>query len=207
MNRFSLCVHYRVKGRGDQPPLNKDSHSERMDDLNCTELSQCIELYGKAIYSFCWQLTKNQSDADDLYQETFLKATELRQRIDPDGNPKGFLFSITLRLWKDRRRKLARRQRIAPTEALSEETDCVCTDELTPEEIVLSHELCEWVWRAADNLPERYRVPLYLYYTADLSVEQIASALHIPQGTVKSRLHHARKAMKQDLEARQYERA
>ena len=178
-----------------------------MDDLNSTELSQCIELYGKAVYKLCWQLTKNQADADDLYQETFLKATELRRKIDPDGNPKGFFLAITLRLWKDRRRKFARRQRIAPMETLNDETGCACPDSFTPEEAVISQELCEWVRRAADGLHERYRLPLYLYYTADLSVEEIASALKIPKGTVKSRLHYARKAIKEDLEARHYERA
>ena len=56
------------------------------------------------------------------------------------------------------------------------------------------------VRRAVGNLPEKYRIPVYLYYTLQFSVEEIANVMEIPKGTVKSRLHKARALLKKELE-------
>ena len=87
------------------------------------ELEQCIREYGKEIYSFCKHLTCSRQEADDLYQDTFLKAVELQQKIDWQENPKSFLLSVAVQIWKNRKRKAAWRNRIAPTEVLIEERD------------------------------------------------------------------------------------
>ncbi|WP_454052877.1 RNA polymerase sigma factor [Clostridium sp. Marseille-Q7071] len=176
--------------------------------MNIADLNDLIELHGKAIYSFCHNLTKNQSDTDDLYQETFLKAMELCHKIDKDNNPKGFLISIAIGLWKNNRRKYARRQKIAPIEKLSEDINngYVFKDTLTPENIVISNELCIMIRTATDKLDNKLKIPLYMYYTAEMSNEEIASALKIPLGTVKSRLHKARRVLKGNLmEVSKYE--
>lgn len=54
--------------------------------------------------------------------------------------------------------------------------------------------------KLVEALPEKQRLPLYLYYSRELSVEEVASALHIPKGTVKSRLHKARAILRERLE-------
>ena len=77
------------------------------------ELETCIETYGRDIYSFCRQLTKSTLEADELYQDTFLKAVELNASIRSDHNPKSFLLSVAIRIWKNKRRKFAWRNRIA----------------------------------------------------------------------------------------------
>jgi len=169
-------------------------------DIN--ELIELVKLHGKSIYGFCYKLTGNKEDTDDLYQETFLKAVELRFKIDAARNPKSFLISIAVRLHKNHRRKLAWRQRIAPTAQLDDSTtkSVLFACEATPEDAVLSHELRTIVQEAAHQLDDKLKYPLYMYYTADMSIEEIASALKIPQGTVKSRLHKARKNMRELLE-------
>ena len=171
-----------------------------MDNMDIDSL---VMLYGKAVYGFCLKLARNRDNADDLYQETFLKALELGAKIDKSSNPKAFLISIAVGLWKNNRRKYARRQRIAPEGELNEEVvnSALCTNTTTPEEIVILRERCAVIRAAADKLNDRLRIPLYMYYTAEMSVEDIASALRIPQGTVKSRLHKARKILKEVLEA------
>lgn len=170
-----------------------------MDNMDIDSL---VMLYGKAVYGFCLRLAKNKVDADDLYQETFLKALELCTKIDKGNNPKGFLISISVGLWKNNRRKYTRRQKIAPEEELSEENarSFMYVNTSTPEEIVILKERCAVVRTAADKLNDKLKIPLYMYYTAEMSVEDIASALKIPQGTVKSRLHKARKTLKNVLE-------
>lgn len=183
-------------------------YAERRIYLNTTELSELVNLHGKAIYGFCYQLAKNRADTDDLYQETFLKAMELCHKIDKDNNPKAFLISIAAKLWKNTRRKYAWRQRIAPTEELKDDgvSDYLFKDEVTPEDIVISNELRDAVQNAADNLSDKLKIPLYMYYTGGMSNEDIASALKIPLGTVKSRLHKARLAVKNILEVNEYEK-
>ena len=71
---------------------------------------------------------------------------------------------------------------------------------ISPEKRVLEWELKTQVRQAVAKLDEKYRIPVYLYYTAELSIEQIANIMKLPKGTVKSRLHKARKLLKQELE-------
>ena len=72
--------------------------------------------------------------------------------------------------------------------------------EISAEDVVLQKELEQQVRKAVGELAEKYRIPVYLYYTLQLSVEEIANVLEIPQGTVKSRLHKARALLRQELE-------
>lgn len=170
--------------------------------MNRVQLEQCIHAYGKDIYTFCSQITGNRQEAEDLYQDTFLKAMELEEKIDYDRNPRSYLVSVALRIWKNRRRKFAWRQRIAGTSTLIEERAKGGAErqECSAEEIVLKRELDEQVKKAVKELSEKYRIPVYLYYTLQLSVEEISNVMKIPQGTVKSRLHKARMLLKQELE-------
>ena len=88
--------------------------------MTLRELEQCIETYGAEIYSFCVYLTGNRPEAEELYQDTFLKAMEVLDRIQEEGNPKSYLLSIAIRLWKNGNRKMFRRNRIAPTKSTEE---------------------------------------------------------------------------------------
>ncbi|MDE7425268.1 MAG: RNA polymerase sigma factor [Lachnospiraceae bacterium] len=169
--------------------------------MDMIQLEQCINEYGKEIYSFCSQITRNRQEAEDLYQDTFLKALELGEKIDYRRNPKSYFVSIALRIWKNRKRKFAWRKRIAGTvelveEAVSEESG----KEGSAEDIVLEKEWKEEVKKAVDRLDEKYRIPVYLFYTLEFSIGQIGKIMKLPEGTVKSRLHKARKLLKQELE-------
>lgn len=85
------------------------------------ELGQLISEHGSSLYSFCCNLTGCRQDADDLYQDTFLKAFELSGRVDVNQNPKSYIMGIALRLWQNERRKRAGRQRILPLQEYREE--------------------------------------------------------------------------------------
>lgn len=172
------------------------------------ELEICIHEYGKEIYSFCKHLTRDQMEADDLYQDTFLKAVELKDKINYAENVKSYLLSIALRIWKNQKRKFAWRRRIADIRPVIDEKDiniCV-SNTLLPEEDILDKERIKMVWQAVDKLPQRLRLIILLFYMEELSVAQIAAVLKIPAGTVKSRLHQARKSLKKELEDILYEK-
>ncbi len=175
--------------------------------MDVTELSHLIESHGKSVYGFCYQLTRDKHQADDLYQETFLKATELYHKIDKAKNPKGFLIAIAANTWKNQRRKFGWRQRIARMEEFQDDftNTSQIIDTSTPELVAISNELHKMIGMASASLNDKLKIPLYMYYTSELSVEDIASALKIPTGTVKSRLHKARKVIKEFMEVNGYE--
>ena len=169
--------------------------------MNVTELEKCIELYGKDIYAFCRQLTYSRQEAEELYQDTFLKAMELLYKINAAENPKSYLLSIALRVWKNHKKKYACRKRIADMDSLSEEMqDAEEAASYSLEEEVLAKERASEVQKAVRQLDDKHRLPVYLYYMEGLPLQEIASVLKIPKGTVKSRLYQARESLRNMLE-------
>lgn len=162
------------------------------------ELGQLISEHGSSLYSFCCNLTGCRQDADDLYQDTFLKAFELSGRIDASQNPKSYIMGIAVRLWQNERRKRTGRQRIVPLQEYREEKDREGAGvyENFPEEKVIQEERRREVRQAVDRLPDKIRTTMLLYYTGELSVEEISKTLRIPTGTVKSRMNKGRNMIK-----------
>lgn len=169
--------------------------------MTIQELEQAIALYGKDIYSFCLHLTGSRVLADELYQDTFLKATERAGKLKTDGNLKSYFLSIAVRLWKNQRRKSAWRQRIAPVQELHEETESggIFADE-DMLDLYLKEEQRQMVRKAVSGLEEKYRIPVLLCYMERMSVKETAAVMGIPQGTVKSRLNTARRYLASELE-------
>lgn len=166
------------------------------------ELEQCITEYGADIYSFCCSLTGSRQEADDLYQETFLRAVEKKRILDTSQNPKSYLLSTAVRLWKNQCRKTAWRRRIADTaqtETKDAGEDRQKLYEYSPEGEAVRKEVRQAVRQAVDRLPDKMKVAVLLYYMEERTVEQTAGILHVPQGTVKSRLHQARKILEKEL--------
>lgn len=162
------------------------------------ELMAC---YGKSVYGFCLKLAKTPFDADDLYQDTFISA--MRKKIRPDGNVKALLMKICLNTYKSSVRKKVRRQSIAPTEPLGDR-DYISAKDNTEEEVE-KKEIEKAVREIVDSLDEKYKIPILLYYTAELTCEETAKAMGLPEGTVKSRLHRGKALIKTKLEAMGYE--
>ena len=171
--------------------------------MTMKELESCIDAYGKDIYNFCLHLTKETELAEELYQDTFLTAVEIRGRIKDTENPKSYLLSISIRLWKNKQRKTAWRNRIAPISKL----DDICDKDVSYEDsdTILEAEQITIVRKAIHELEEKYRIVVLLYYMEELSLKQISKILHVPIGTVKSRLFTARKILKSELEGYFYE--
>ena len=165
-----------------------------------SELEKCIAEYGKDLYSFCCYLTYSKVEADDLYQDTFLKVIELG-KIDVADNPKSYLLSIAVRLWKNRKRKLERRRRVLVSDTMEElEQEGRVTAKQSPEQEMIQKEQKENIRQVVRQLPDKLCIVALLYYMEDRKVSEIAEILHVPQGTVKSRLHKARKILREKLE-------
>ena len=167
-------------------------------------LEQLAEQYGGVLYAFCNQLTGSRQEGEELYQETFLKAAELCHKINKSQNPRAFLIRIAAGIWRNSLRKEAGRRKILPFSSLSDGEEAV-SPEQPPETALLQREESELLSLCAKRLKPKLRLPLYMYYTAELSLSEIASILHVPVGTVKSRLWRAKQELKHDLEVHGYE--
>lgn len=175
--------------------------------MNQKELEKYIYTYGKDLYSFCCFVTHNRQEADDLYQDTFLKLYEIGEKVVILNNPKSYLMSIAVNLYRNYRRKLSIRQRITGTEVSVEDELLEIPAEGEPEEekIIRSEEQL-MVRMAVNKLSDKYRIPILLFYMEELSLTDISKILSMPEGTIKSRLHRAKKILKQKLEDMQYEK-
>lgn len=171
--------------------------------MSTEELKQLITEYGRHLYSFCCYITGSRVDADDLYQDTILKAVELHHRLDGSGNPKSYLMGIAARLWQNHKRKYTIRQKILQVADYENELTFEIPDtDNQPEDELIRKEMILEVRAGIKQLPEKLQLVLYMYYTAEMSLEEISKALHIPMGTVKSRLHKGRQQLKKYLEVR-----
>ena len=115
-------------------------------------------------------------------------------------------FSLAHNLWKSDRRKQARRNTIAPCSNFDDKTETVLYSEESIEDDYLQKELITEIRQIIQTLPEKFQVPLILFYLSDCTIEQIAAIIKKPPGTVKSRLFKGRSLIKKRLEDVGYER-
>ena len=171
------------------------------------ELENYIYAYGRDLLSFCRSVTGSRQEAEDLYQDTFLKLCESRNSLRIKKNPKSFLMGVSVYLYRNHRRKGSIRRRILGAEVSVEESaDTLPSREEMTEDQILHREECELLRREVQTLPDRYRIPVLLFYMEELSLEEIAAKLHAPEGTIKSRLHRAKRLLRQRLEESHYEK-
>lgn len=168
--------------------------------MNLNEFENFIEDNQKDIYTFCKKLAINEEYAKDLYQQTFLKAFSMIESIDKMNNPKSFLLSISVGLWKNYKRKHKRRGEIAPLVYIDDETTCDVKDSFDTEQKVIENETIECVKREVSKLPDKYKVVIILFYNQELGIEEISKVIKCPCGTVKSRLNKARQLLRSRLE-------
>ena len=177
-------------------------HKEVM--MNVIEMETYVYDYGEDLYRFCRSLARSREEAEDLYQETFLKFYEMGEKLEIRTNPKGCLMAISVNLYRNFKRKMAIRNRIAGTALLREDLPCADADASS---LTLREEEYGALVRAVNELADRYRLVILLHYREDLPLEKVAKILKIPKGTVKSRLHRAKKILKKKLEDAHYERS
>lgn len=173
--------------------------------MEVEDIENLIDEYGSYIYGFCRKLAINKDDSEDLYQQTFLKALEIRERIDKNNNPKNFLISISVNLWKNNIKKISRQNRIAPSISNSDRVSIDILDStINIEAEVIYKDLEKNLNKVISLIKDKYRIPIIMYYNAEMQIEEIAKALRVPSGTIKSRLFKGRKLIKKELEGLGY---
>lgn len=162
--------------------------------------------YGPQLYSAALRMTRHAADAEDVVQETFLKAYRAYHTFQAGTNLKAWLYRILTNTYINRYRKQARR----PSEVdFGEVEDLYLYKRLgsgetgsasrSAEEEVLEKFVETDVKAAVEDLPEHFRMPVLLADVEGFSYKEIAEILEIPIGTVMSRLHRGRKALEKAL--------
>ncbi len=167
--------------------------------MNSNSIEKYIEDYGKDVYSFCVYLTRNKEIADDLYQQTFLVAIE-KDEIDGERSPKSYLISIAANLWNNHKRKYVWRKKKANIIYFQDENleQLPEAGETVEEKIVKEDEIAV-IRKLVNELPDKMRIVVLMFYMESMTVNEIASALKVPSGTVKSRLHEAKGRLKERM--------
>jgi RNA polymerase sigma factor (sigma-70 family) len=154
-----------------------------------------------SLYNFARWLVHNSNDAEDLVQETYLKALRSFGSFQPGTNFRAWIFQILRNTFLTSCSKLERRMTVAMD---SEEGGPeLAVDTETPETILMNRSNSQLVQRAIDDLPVHYRETLLLCEVEEMSYQEIAEILSIPIGTVMSRLARARKAVREIVHSEQ----
>ena len=158
------------------------------------------------LYSTALRLTRNPSEAQDLVQETLLKAYRFFDRFEPGTNVKAWLFTILRNTYINTYRKTVRQQeqvdfeRIEPFYAdTANDPEWEWTDQKSLE-AMLRHLVQDDVKRALEALPEVYRIVVLLADLAELPYKDIATIIGCPEGTVMSRLFRGRRLLRKSLQ-------
>jgi RNA polymerase sigma factor (sigma-70 family) len=154
--------------------------------------------HGDRVYRLAYRLAGNQYDAEDITQETFIRVFRSLDSFKP-GSFEGWLHRITTNVFLD---MVRRRQRIR-MESLPEETDRIAGREPSPEAAWDAANLDPDLQAALDDLLPEFRAALVLCDVEGLSYEEIGQTLGVKLGTVRSRIHRARQALRTGLENRQ----
>ena len=164
-----------------------------------------IEQQGDRIYNFCAHLCGNRDEAEELFQDTMLTAFERKDKIklyndelNEIKRAANYIIGISLKLNKNRLKRKGKE--VSNVSLDDEEKPVVIVSDKNPETVFIKEEKIRLVTEAVKELPEKLGNTVYLYYYAEMGVEEIAKVLHIPKGTVMSRLYKAREKLKKVLE-------
>jgi RNA polymerase sigma factor (sigma-70 family) len=174
-----------------------EAAGERAGDVPWTPPSweQVVQEHSARVYRLAYRLTGNRHDAEDLTQEVFVRVFRSLSSYTP-GTFEGWLHRITTNLFLD---QVRRKQRIRFDALPDDAGDRLAGSDPGPERAWEHNNLDHDVQAALDTLPPEFRAAVVLCDIEGLSYEEIAATLDVKLGTVRSRIHRGRAALRQAL--------
>jgi RNA polymerase sigma-70 factor, ECF subfamily len=161
------------------------------------EALACLDsLYGTAL-----RLTANPADAEDLVQDTYLKAFRAMDQFQPGTNLKAWLFTILHNTFLNRRRRAVKEPVATEAEEIERAAAALPGGAVTPEQLLLRSTLDADLQQALDSLPDVFRQAVWLRDVEEFSYAEMAAMLDVPIGTVMSRISRGRRLLYDRLTA------
>ncbi|RIW27613.1 RNA polymerase sigma factor SigW [Bacillus salacetis] len=164
--------------------------------------AEVIELYKDKVFQICFRMLGNRHEAEDISQEAFIRAYVNIHTFNQKRKFSTWLYRIATNLCIDRIRKKKPDYyldaEVTGTDGLTMYSQ-IAADGQLPEEEVEEMELQAEIQRQILKLPDKYRSVIVLKYIDELSLQEISEILDLPLGTVKTRIHRGREALRKQL--------
>lgn len=152
------------------------------------------------VYTAAYYLTKNEHEAEDLVQETYLRAYRFFRKFEPGTNCRAWLLSIQRNLFINRYQQRKKQPEFVDWERIDREYESFVlgeehTEKYNPERFFCSHDMGPEIKSALKALPEEFRTAVLLVDIDELTYEEAARILECPIGTVRSRLSRGRRML------------
>lgn len=163
------------------------------DDIGA--FSCLVNRYESSVFNYCRRLLGNASDAEEVFQETFVRVYEHRDRYREGARVRPWIYQIATNLCRDRLRFWRRRRKWLAEPLRADLSDNpiehVANGKAGPDQYARESELLERLEQALGELPIKQRTVFLMARYEGLTYDEIGAALAIPVGTVKSRMNHA----------------
>ncbi|MFD2442544.1 RNA polymerase sigma factor SigW [Bacillus sp. CGMCC 1.16607] len=163
---------------------------------------ELVEIYKDKVYQLCYRMLGNRHESEDIAQEAFIRAYINIHSFNIDLKFSTWLYRIATNLCIDRIRKKKPDyyldSEVSGTDGLNMYSHIPSTTDM-PEKELESLELEETIQREIMKLPDKYRSVIVLKYIDELSLNEISELLNLPIGTVKTRIHRGREALRKQL--------
>ena len=152
------------------------------------------------LYTAAYYLTKNEAEAEDLVQETYLRAFRFFDKFEPGTNSKAWLLSIQRNLFINRYRQKRREPEMVDWEKIEQDYESMVeqgerAEKENPENLFFSQLMDHEVEEALKEIPEEFRTAIILVDIEELSYEEAAKVMECPVGTVRSRVSRGRRML------------
>ena len=155
-----------------------------------------VDRYKKQIYSITYSMTRNHADADDLSQDTFVKAYENLRKFKLGTNFRSWLSRIAVNSCIDH----IRRKKRFSEDPLDAQAETLPHGNPNPQDELESSELMENITKAVESLPKSQRIVVVMREMQGFGLKEIAEILKCSESTVRWRLHYARKKLQKKLQ-------
>lgn len=151
------------------------------------DLEQIVRTHGDMVLRLALSNTGNKADAEDVFQEVFIRLVRSIDKIENEEHLRYWLIRATINRCKSLFSSGSRKKELPVDELPEQAENTFDVEEDTP----ATDALCE--------LPEKYRTPIHLFYFEDLSIAEISRILESSEGTIKSQLSRGRKMLSESL--------